>query len=91
MPNKTPITQKVKQSAPVTKANNAKYTDQAKKQAKISAGPGVSLAPAGTDMRKNQQAEAKRKAEAFKEKYGSYPTEAFIKAYRNRYKKTPTL
>lgn len=81
MPNKVPVTQKVKQKAPVTPANTAKFTDLKKKAAKIQAGPGVSLAAKGTTMRTAQDANAKAKAEAYKKKYGVYPTPANVKKY----------
>jgi len=79
----------LKKKTPVTAANTAKYTDMKKKAAKVAAGPGVSLAKSGTQMRSMQTAAAKSKAESFKKKYGSYPTEAFIKSYKAKYGKTP--
>ena len=79
----------LKKKVPVTAANTAKYTDMKKKAAKIAAGPGVTLAKEGTAMRSMQTAAAKAKAEAFKKKYGSYPTEAFMKSYKAKYGKTP--
>ena len=84
---KTPVT---KPKTPVTPANNVKYTDWAKKEAKINAGPGVSLAKPGSQMRLAQDMTAKQKSEAFKKKYGSYPTEAFMKQYKAKYGKYPT-
>lgn len=69
----------MKKSTPVTPATRAKYTDVTKKAAAIKGGPGVKVAPKGTTMGTAQRNAAKTKAEDFRTRNGSYPTETYMK------------
>lgn len=75
-PSKTTVTKKTVVATPATRA---KFTDMEKKKAAIKGGPGVKVAPKGTTMGTAQREAAKKKAEEFKGRHGSYPTPAFMK------------